>query len=172
MLSSAIADFIIKKGLPYSLSNDPLLERVIKAARTAPQNFKPPQTSRNWWALPRRFLSTLREEECPHNRGRGQEVPGCCIGRKRNALLAFLFLVSIFNRKKFQFLEFQTQELGRGKFFSCQQCQRVSNQQEHAGTGSHQNPAAAHKGLWWDSATRPLTRTRNSGFWSERPEFP
>ena len=91
---------------------------------------------------------------------------------KGNALLAFLFLVSIFNRTKFQFLEFQTQELGRGKFFSCQQCQRVSNQQEHAGTGSHQNPAAAHKGLWWDSATRPLTRTRNSGFWSERPEFP
>ena len=43
MLSSAIADFILKKGLPYSLSNDPLLERVIKAARTAPQNFKPPQ---------------------------------------------------------------------------------------------------------------------------------
>ena len=43
LLSSAIADFIIKKGLPYSLSNDPLLERVIKAARTAPQNFKPPQ---------------------------------------------------------------------------------------------------------------------------------
>ena len=34
LLSSAIADFIIKKGLPYSLSNDPLLERVIKAART------------------------------------------------------------------------------------------------------------------------------------------
>ena len=42
-LSSAIADLIHKKGLPYSLSNDPLLLRVIKCARLAPESYKPPK---------------------------------------------------------------------------------------------------------------------------------
>ena len=70
LLSSAIADFIIKKGLPYSLSNDPLLERVIKAARTAPQNFKPPQPQE----IGVRYLDVSRTPQ-PRIRGFGGIPP-------------------------------------------------------------------------------------------------
>ena len=34
---------IIKRGETYRLSGDPLLDRVLKCARTAPLNYKPPQ---------------------------------------------------------------------------------------------------------------------------------
>ena len=38
-LPSAIADIILKKGLCHSLSGDPLLNRVLKCARLAPENY-------------------------------------------------------------------------------------------------------------------------------------
>jgi hypothetical protein len=41
-LSSAIADFIFKNGLCYTISGDSLLDRVIKCARMAPTNYKAP----------------------------------------------------------------------------------------------------------------------------------
>jgi hypothetical protein len=41
-LSSAIADMILKKGLSYTLSEDPLMARVLKYAKAAPASYKPP----------------------------------------------------------------------------------------------------------------------------------
>ena len=42
VLSSTIADMIHMKGLCHSLSGDPLLSRVIKCARLAPENYAAP----------------------------------------------------------------------------------------------------------------------------------
>ena len=42
VLSSTIADMIHKKGLCHSPSGDPLLNRVIKCARLAPENYAAP----------------------------------------------------------------------------------------------------------------------------------
>ena len=41
-LSSAIADMILKKGLSHTLSEDPLMARVLKFAKVAPASYKPP----------------------------------------------------------------------------------------------------------------------------------
>jgi hypothetical protein len=48
-LSSAIADMIFKRGETYTLSGDPLLDRVLKCARTAPLNYKPPHPKEIGW---------------------------------------------------------------------------------------------------------------------------
>ena len=41
-LSSAIADMILKVGLSHTLSEDPLMARVLKFAKVAPASYKPP----------------------------------------------------------------------------------------------------------------------------------